>query len=541
MSLKPFLKKRVLIVDQLENYSFAIKKMLLDTGMKLVTTANSAQSVISGLQNVDYDVILCNYDLGEGNKNGQELLEELREKKLLKFSALFFILTAEVAKDRVLGTIETEPDGYLVKPITPADLEKRLTALLTQKQALAGIDQAIDQGHFEEAVNLCNERLQSEPRYAQLLQKTRAWLCTQLQRWDEARQVYEQVIEQHQAPWARLGFARLLVQQEQLDLAVLQLDALLAQDPNCIEAYDELARIRSLQGDASAARQLLEKAAAQSPHNLLRQKALADARLQTQDTEGALEAYRKVIKLSPQSIYARPEHYFSFANALGKQDGGVKGKLSKEAMEVLAKSRKRFADQPQIDLQSSLVEAQVQHHLGNEAAAQALFTEVEHKASLRKEPLRAETAVIAAETLISLGRAEEVEAFLQHSADAAASAGQEVGAVFGYLNNSVSLQKRQQATELNRQAIKLHGSGDLDAALASMRLALPLTPYHVSLNLNFLQILLQKIRLQPGSVALIQEAQSCLERVRHVSDTHREARRLNHLRKQIDALSSASG
>ena len=52
-------------------------KMLLDAGIKLVTTANSAQSVISGLQNVDYDVILCNYDLGDGNKNGQELLERV--------------------------------------------------------------------------------------------------------------------------------------------------------------------------------------------------------------------------------------------------------------------------------------------------------------------------------------------------------------------------------------------------------------------------------------------------------------------------------
>ena len=99
---------------------------------------------------------------------------------------------------------------------------------------------------------------------------------------------------------------------------------------------------------------------------------------------------------------------------------------------MLAKSRKRFADQPQIDLQATLVEAQVQHHIGNEAAALALFTEVSSGRTYAKNPLRAETAVIAADTLISMGRADEVEAFLQRSADAAANAGQDVGAVFGY-------------------------------------------------------------------------------------------------------------
>ena len=95
MSLEEYSKKRFLIVDELDSFRFSTKKMLLALGIKLIDTMTTGQQVMSGFQNVDYDVILCNFDLGKG-KNGQELLEELREKQLLKFTSLFFIVSAEV-------------------------------------------------------------------------------------------------------------------------------------------------------------------------------------------------------------------------------------------------------------------------------------------------------------------------------------------------------------------------------------------------------------------------------------------------------------
>ena len=103
MSLKEFARKRFLIVDELDAFRFATKKTLMELELKMIDTATNAQSVVAGFQNVNYDVILCNYELGKGKKNGQELLEELRHHKLLKFNSLFFIVTGEVEKNKVMG------------------------------------------------------------------------------------------------------------------------------------------------------------------------------------------------------------------------------------------------------------------------------------------------------------------------------------------------------------------------------------------------------------------------------------------------------
>lgn len=534
MPLKGFEKKRVLIVDQLDNYSFAIKKMLLDMGLKKVSTANSAQAVLSGLQDIHYDVILCNYDLGDGQKNGQELLEELRERKLLRFSALFFILTAEVSRDKVLGTIENEPDGYLLKPITPKELEKRLAAALTQKQALSAINQAMDEGNFAEAIALAHDRLPVEKRYRLALQKIRAWLFTRSGQWEEARKVFEDVRDRKGALWAKLGLAQLYVSEGEYDAAIEQLDHILAEDRHCVEAYDELARICTLKQNYQEAREILERATTQSPNNLLRQKALAEARANDGDPEAALEAHRKVIKLSPQSIYARPEDYFGFATALGGSDGRTNGKLGKEAIDVLHRSRKRFADREQIDVQVSLMEAQIQQKMGNDKVAANLFDEVSNKIQLRQESLTEDSAVIAAQTLSALGREEEVESFLQQSADKAAKDKRPVGRIYDYLNNRTPTSERQKVTELNREGIRLYSEGNVDAAIQAMSDAIPLMPFHVSLNLNLLQVLLQKGRQSGDAADLLKLAAACLQRVRHLPESHREYRRYEYLRKQME-------
>lgn len=161
MALEEYAKKRFLIVDQLDSFCFATKKTLKELGLKLVDTASSAQKVISGFENINYDVVLCNYDLGKG-KNGQELLEELRYRKLLKFTGLFFIVSAEVEKGKVMGTIENEPDGYLVKPVIPKDLISRLQKSLKMKDAMRTIEVAIDEGDYLSAIQYCDRNLQKK-------------------------------------------------------------------------------------------------------------------------------------------------------------------------------------------------------------------------------------------------------------------------------------------------------------------------------------------------------------------------------------------
>ena len=175
--------------------------MLLALGIKLIDTMTTGQQVLSGFQNVDYDVILCNFDLGKG-KNGQGLLEELREKRLLKFTSLFFIVSAEVGKDKVMGTLENEPDGYIVKPITTSNLKKRLLEKLSQKDATRSICRAIDANNYSKAIELCNDKILNKDRYSLWCMKTAAWLHAKQGHKQEALKIYEEAAKTPRQDWA---------------------------------------------------------------------------------------------------------------------------------------------------------------------------------------------------------------------------------------------------------------------------------------------------------------------------------------------------
>ena len=218
MSLEDYAKKRFLIVDELDTFRFSTKNTLMSLGLKLVDTASSAQNVVSGFQNVNYDVILCNYELGKG-KNGQELLEELRYKRLLKFTGLFFIISAEVERGKVMGTIENEPDGYLVKPVKPSDLRDRLVKALKMKDAMYEIDNAIDEGDYHTAIAYCDEKISQKDRYAIRCFKTKAWLLQKLGDWAQARSVYESVLNSNDYTWAQYGLAKIYIKQKRYDEA----------------------------------------------------------------------------------------------------------------------------------------------------------------------------------------------------------------------------------------------------------------------------------------------------------------------------------
>ena len=136
----------------------------------------------------------------------------------------------------------------LNQPSTKATLKKRSTFVMSDSQA--------------------------EPRYAQLLRhKTRAWLCTQLQRWDEARQMFTNRSLSNTRPlWARFAWPGNSFNRSSWIRPRHNLDALLAQDPNCMKACDELARVRTLQGTLPVHANCWKSHSTVPAHNLLRQK-----------------------------------------------------------------------------------------------------------------------------------------------------------------------------------------------------------------------------------------------------------------------------
>jgi tetratricopeptide (TPR) repeat protein len=534
MALEEYAKKRFLIVDKLDTFCFSTKKTLKELGLKLVDTANSAQKVITGFENINYDVVLCNYDLGKG-KNGQELLEELRYRKLLKFTGLFFIVSAEVEKDKVMGTVENEPDGYLVKPVIPKDLINRLKKSLKMKDAMRQIEAAIDEGDYLSAIQYCDRKIAEKDPYTSRAFKTKAWLYGKTGQLDLAKAIYEGILSQQDYLWAEYGLAKTFFKLKDYPQAESSLKRILEKDPEQLEALDLLAEISKKQQNYVAAQAYLKKAITLSPNALLRQKELAEVCVLNKDDKDAFEAFKKMHKLSEQSVYAKPEQYFDYANFLIDQakkhpKTALNTSQTKQAFELTESIKKRFSTHPNIQDQSKLATAHIHLSLGNEEEAQALIDSVlkeEHINDLDTRTLKIASSVIKAS-----GNTKLAEQLLEKAADKAENDPSLIAEIYEQLNRDITTEERKEAALKNKAGIQHYTNNELEQAVAILHQALVITPRHISLNLNLIQVLL-KLYKQTKDEFHLNEVNALLKKIRHIPEDHKEHRRYQFLNKKL--------
>ena len=68
---------RFLIIDDFENFRLSLKQMVRSCGVEQIDVSINGEDAIERCHHDNFDIILCDYNLGDG-KNGQQVLEELR-------------------------------------------------------------------------------------------------------------------------------------------------------------------------------------------------------------------------------------------------------------------------------------------------------------------------------------------------------------------------------------------------------------------------------------------------------------------------------
>ena len=115
--------KRFLVVDDFSDFRSSVKAMLTQMGAQHIDVAASGAEAIALCGKTRYDIILHDYNLGDG-KNGQQVLEELHQRKLIGPHCIFVMVTAESSQAMVMAALEYEPDAYLTKPFNRASLQQ---------------------------------------------------------------------------------------------------------------------------------------------------------------------------------------------------------------------------------------------------------------------------------------------------------------------------------------------------------------------------------------------------------------------------------
>ncbi|MBS0552690.1 MAG: response regulator, partial [Proteobacteria bacterium] len=154
----------VLVVESQPTMRAQLRTMLASIGLDAAQFASSANVAMRRLRERRYELILCEYHLGDG-QDGQHLLEDLRQHEIIPLDSLFVMISGEMNYARVVSTCELTPNDYILKPLTAETLRVRLQRAFDKRDAFLPAWQAIGIGDTVGAIAHCREGCETYPQY----------------------------------------------------------------------------------------------------------------------------------------------------------------------------------------------------------------------------------------------------------------------------------------------------------------------------------------------------------------------------------------
>ena len=308
-----------LIIEPHAGMRASIHNMLSLGGMSKIEYANSSGTAIRPLKQKTFDLVICEYDLGEEQQDGQQLLEDLRHNKLIPLSTVFFMATAERTHGKVVSAAELALNDYVLKPFTADNLMERIAKAIEKRNALMPVYRLMELGNLGEAIEVCQAGESTKAPYRVDFLRLRAEMHMTLGEVDAAEEIYTELLSKRSIAWAHLGLASTLFMQERYEEAEEKLSSLIETKSEFLDAYDWLAKTQEARGNLTAMQTTLESAVARSPYALRRLRKLGKAALQNGDTETAHRVFQQVVSKAKFSDFREPEdHVHLVETALAK-------------------------------------------------------------------------------------------------------------------------------------------------------------------------------------------------------------------------------
>ena len=527
--------KRALVVDDFANMRTTLKHMLEAIGITAIDSASNGREAMRRIESGDYDLILCDYNLGEG-KDGQQVLEEAKHRGLLRHSTVFVMITAENTMSMVMGAMEYRPDDYLAKPFTKDLLRKRLERQIARKADLDEIEAAVAKREYAKAIALCDQRIEAAPKNVNEFLKLKGDLCLTTGDLDAAEAVYQRVLEQRRLPWALVGLGRVQYERGELEAARDTFRETISEHHAYMEAHDWLARTLDRLGDTEAAQQVLGDAVATSPKAILRQRELGEMARRNNDPETAERAYRRAVSLGTESVFRSPTDYAGLAKSQT-----ASGASPLEITKTLNGMRKEFKGEPETNLSAALAESSVYREMGREDEAGKAYEEAARLYEDVADGVSTETVLEMARETLALGDPEEGKALMEqvvrnnHDNDALLRQAQRVFDEVGLADEGerVILASKEEVKKQNNAGVDLVRKGQLDEAVELFDGAVSALPYNATINLNAAQAHLMRMKKNGGEPAGLKRARQYLERVRETDPDNANLDRLWGVYRQL--------
>ncbi|WLI89562.1 tetratricopeptide repeat protein [Massilia sp. R2A-15] len=487
--------KNYLVVDDFIGVRQLLRESLRNLGAKNIDQAASGGEAIGMLSRIRYDVVLCDYNLGEG-KNGQQVLEEARARNFLLPSSVWMMVSAEKSVESVMGAAEHQPDAYLIKPITEGVLLTRLNRVWHKKQVFRMIDLAYAEKDYLRAAKLCDAQIEVDKIHQIELLRMKATLMLKSGEPDKAREAYERVLQEREYQWARSGLAKIRMANGEFEQARQVFQAVIAENRYYIDAYDQLALSYQQMGQAEEACNVLERAARLSPNSVPRQKSLGEVSFKLGNLGMAEKAYRKCIAIGEYSVMKSADAYLGLARVCGQKNE------TKEALQLLLTVQREFANDDHIQMRAKITEGLVYHESGDFRRARKAGDDLE--VLLNTNPARPETRLCLemATLLLAVGVKEapvDLLCYVARNNHDNTLLLEEVQKIFdkarmGEEGMALIRSSKKEASDLMNQGVLLWKTGKLAEAVEWMRHARKVLPNNLRILFNAAHILISHMQ-----------------------------------------------
>ncbi|MDR1424800.1 MAG: tetratricopeptide repeat protein [Azoarcus sp.] len=504
---------QVLVIASDSRLRTPLRHMLASFGFGAVHLAVTAHTALRYLRSRYYELILCDYALGNG-QDGQHLLEDLRQHDIIASDTLFVMITGERNYERVIGAAELLPDDYILTPLAPGALRTRLEKIVEKRMIFLPAWQLAAIGDWLGAIDYCMEAEIGHPQYLVDFQRLEAGFYIASGQLDEAEAVYRQIAVGRHLPWAQLGLARCRAFKKDYTGADALLCELIAENANFMAAYDLLARVRTESGMGEAAREVLRTAIDRSPYRIGRQRRMGELAMETGDAATAEKALSEVVRQSAHSGFRDPEVHVRLAQA---QIAQAKPEAARATIDDLERS---LGGQPNTALCKAFAKAMLHTHTGETDKAQAALDEAAGLTStgaslspgLSRELVKAcfdqDLADAGSNVVTNILRATGDEQTVISLREMLRARGLEL------LSRKIEQNVQEEVRSLIRVGAEKARTGDYDAAVEAMLDAVRQMPGHTVVLFNAALALLRHIEHRGWNSNLARQARTLIERAR---------------------------
>lgn len=524
-----------LVVDDFPSARKQVRSMLVQMGVTNYFEAAHAGQAKKLLQEQKFDLVVCDYNLGDG-QDGQQMLEELRNTGNASRLTQWIIITAETSRDMVMGAVENEPDDYLAKPFAYDAFKLRVEKLVKRRYELEDLLKAMDSGDHEAIIQACEETILNKPRHRGWARKVMISTLIDMGDLERADKHLEEVLNKRQQDWALFYKARIQMLNKQIDPAITLLREVISTNPNNIPAYDSLAKCYLSHKQYDLAQQTLQQAVRISPRKLERQRMLAELSRRQQDHMQATKAYREALALAVNTRHDQPANYINLIESLNlsARMGTERQhrKASRQAMEVAQRMMVRFPDDMSVQLKSRLLQSDALDYQGLTSSRDEELDKVYKQAMQHIESVPQTLATDIATGLYRFDKQIQGDEWVDALRKAHAKDEAFQQKLMMVQSEPVSEESRLRAAEFNKAGNDAYRDGDYEAALKAFSRALEFSPRHPGLILNMVQSYFKLYQAEPKSEYVF-SMELYLKRLKHLPSSHYQYGRFQALLQRL--------